>query len=69
MIDNDLIMLAALLVAGVGALNVGLVELVDTNLIEGVLGLTGSMLKWTQVGIGGAGAIVLAETVDDRIMG
>lgn len=66
MITNDmpLVQVAVLLVAGVGALNWGLVELSDTNLITDTLGLSASNTGLAYIVIGLAGAILVIDLLD-----
>jgi len=61
--DKPLAQLLAVLVAGLGALNWGLVEAFDTDLLIEI-GLTGSMLSYAYLAVGVAGAIVLIDMLD-----
>lgn len=61
--DKPLAQLLAVLVAGVGALNWGLVEAFDTDLLIEI-GLTGNMLSYAYLAVGVAGAIVLIDMLD-----
>lgn len=61
--DMPLGQLLAVLVAGLGALNWGLVELLDTDLLV-QLGLSGDMLGYAYLAVGVAGAIVLVDMLD-----
>lgn len=61
--DMPLIQLLAVLIAGVGSLNWGLVEVADLNLLVEV-GLSGDMLSYAYLAIGVAGAIVLIDMAD-----
>jgi uncharacterized membrane protein YuzA (DUF378 family) len=65
--DYDGLELVLTLIAALGALNWGLIELFDTNLLIDVLGLAadGDPLMWSYTIIGVAGAIVLIDLVDD----
>lgn len=61
--DKPLIQLLAVLIAGVGSLNWGLIEVADLNLLVEV-GLSGDMLTYAYLAIGVAGAIVLIDMAD-----
>ncbi|QGN05843.1 hypothetical protein Hrd1104_00080 [Halorhabdus sp. CBA1104] len=61
--DKPLIQLLAVLLAGVGSLNWGLVEFADLDLLVEV-GLTGDMLGYAYLLVGIAGAIVLIDMAD-----
>lgn len=65
MITNDqpLAQLLIVLTAGLGSLNWGLVEAIDTNLLVEA-GLQGANLGYAYLGIGAAGAIVLVDLLD-----
>jgi len=57
---QPLLQIVALLVAGLGALNWGLKEAMDTDLLVEI-GLTGSNLGLAYLAVGAAGAIVLVD--------
>lgn len=65
MITNDqpLAQLLVVLTAGLGSLNWGLVEAIDTNLLVEA-GLQGANLGYAYLAIGAAGAIVLVDLLD-----
>ena len=61
--DMPLIQLLAVLIAGVGSLNWGLVEVADLNLLTEI-GLSGDMLTYAYLAIGVAGLIVIVDMAD-----
>lgn len=60
---NDLVLYAIWLLTAVAALNWGLVEFADFDLIVDGLGLSADMLTATYGVIGAAGAVALYNTV------
>lgn len=61
--DMPVVQLLAVLIAGVGSLNWGLVEVADLNLLVEI-GLSGDMLTYAYMAVGLAGAIVLIDMAD-----
>lgn len=61
--DSPMLQLVVALVAGLGGLNWGLVELIDMDLLVEV-GLSGDLLGYGYLAIGVAGAILLIDTAD-----
>jgi uncharacterized membrane protein YuzA (DUF378 family) len=57
------VQVVAVLLTAVGALNWGLVELLDLNLLTEV-GLTGDLLGIAYLAVGVAGAVVLVDMLD-----
>lgn len=62
--DPNLIGLLSAIVAALGALNWGLIEMFDTNLLSDVLGLAGDGLMYAHVAVGIAGALLLIAVID-----
>lgn len=58
--------IGVLVVALVGSLNWGLIALVDTNLIEDTLSLTGNVQTAVYVAIAAAGVVVLLDLLFDQ---
>jgi len=61
--DMPLVQLLAVLIAGIGSLNWGLVEVADLNLLVEI-GLSGDMLTYAYLAIGVAGLIVIIDLAD-----
>jgi len=61
--DMPLAQLVVVLVAGAGALNWGLVEAIDTNLLVEI-GLSSANLGYAYLAIGAAGAVVLVDMLE-----
>lgn len=61
--DMPMVQLLVVLVAAVGSLNWGLIELADMDLLV-QLGLEGGTLGLAYLVIGGAGAVVLIDMLD-----
>jgi uncharacterized membrane protein YuzA (DUF378 family) len=66
--DNTLLLHTLWLAVAIGALNWGLVGVVDTNLLADTIGLSNDMLTGAYAVIGGAGAVTLYNTVFVDIM-
>lgn len=67
-LGNEQVHLVLWLIVGVAALNWGLVEFLDTNLLTDVLNLSGDALTATYGLIGAAGAVDLYNTVMGDIL-
>jgi len=66
--DNMMLLYGIWLVVGIAALNWGLVEFADTNLLADTLGLSNDMLTGAYAVIAAAGAVSLYNTVMVDIM-
>jgi uncharacterized membrane protein YuzA (DUF378 family) len=66
--DNMMVLYAVWLLVGLAALNWGLVEFADTNLLADTLGLSNDLLTGAYAVIGAAGAVSLYNTIMVDIM-
>ncbi len=66
---NMAVLYGVWLIVGIAALNWGLVEFADFDLLVDGIGFTGDILKGTYAVIGAAGAVSLYNTVMVDILG
>lgn len=66
--DNMMLLYGIWLLVGIAALNWGLVEFANTNLLADTLGLSGDILKGAYAVIAAAGAVSLYNTIMVDIM-
>jgi len=66
--DYDLLWGAVILLAGLGAATLGLAEVMDTQLLSGILGLSGDILTWSYTALGVAGGVAVVDALDEYVL-